>query len=515
VNLRLGVNALVGSDTEAAGSVYNMLVAVAAPTSSVAAGILSGTYWTASLEFLNGAGASKRETLFPMTSNGAGAFGTPTVTGEATTLGDTQIKQSLAAVAYTIAADGTGSVTFPIPSGGDPTQQLIAGAKAIYAAQDGSFFFGGGTVAGGQGMVIGIKAATNATASLLTGLYAGADMRVSDPDPLVGFSSSYAGTANALGDGRIVWSRRFVQSTFVEDVTTLTPYTLNPDASGSLIDNNIAVGANGQTLLGSGLSATDTKRFELFFAIRAPSVPGSGLSLNPQGVFNVFSFAPSGNPIAPGEFITIYGTGLPPAKAVAPPFPNSLGGAQLMINNTAAPLFTITATQVFAVVPYSIKGPTATIVFMNNGTPSNTITVPVADSAPGVAAVAQNGLGAGAITHANGSLVSVDSPASRGETIVIYLTGLGQVTPAVKDGAGSTGLSNTNSVLAVYVNGTCGDSGNGCDASNILYQGLTPGYPGLYQINVTIPKNTEPGSAVPLAIQTASGFTDLVDIAVQ
>src|SRR4029077_16895443 len=128
---------------------------------------------------------------------------------------------------------------------------------------------------------------------------------------------------------------------------------------------------NGQLFLGSGLAASDTIRYELFFGVQAPSALGSGMFLNPQGAFNVFSFAPVGNPIAPGEFINIYGTALPAKNATTPPFPTNLGGVQLLLNNTPAPLFQVTATNVYGVVPYSVTGPTATIVLVNGGAQSN------------------------------------------------------------------------------------------------------------------------------------------------
>jgi uncharacterized protein (TIGR03437 family) len=321
--------------------------------------------------------------------------------------------------------------------------------------------------------------------------------------------SSFAGSSVAVDNTRMTWSRRLRTNNGPMDVTDVTPYTVGANGSGTLLDNLVAVSSNGQLFLGSGLAASDTIRYELFFGVQAPSVSGSGMFLNPQGVFNVFSFAPAGNPIAPGEFINIYGTGLPAKNANAPPFPTNLGGVQLLINNTPAPLFQVTATNVYGVVPYPLTGSTATIVLGNGGTQSNTITVPVAATAPGVASLAQNGLGAGAITHANGTVVSTSSPASRGETVVIYLTGLGAVTPPVADGAGATGLSRSNSVQAIYFGATSTDPGS------ISFQGLTPGYPGLYQINVTIPLGVNPSAAVPVAIQTTNGFTDMVDIAIQ
>jgi uncharacterized protein (TIGR03437 family) len=59
----------------------------------------------------------------------------------------------------------------------------------------------------------------------------------------------------------------------------------------------------------------------------------------------------------------------------------------------------------------------------------------VAKTAPGVFSLNQTGSGPGAITHANFQVVSPSNPAKRGETILIYLTGLGAVSPTIADGA--------------------------------------------------------------------------------
>jgi len=512
INVRVGTNAVVGSNTETGNNVVSMLAAVATPSSATNAGTLNGPYRVASLEFANGSFNTRRETFFPMSANGSGSLGNPSILGEASNLADTQITQVVSGATYTVNSDGTGTVTFP-PTVTDPTQQLLGGTRTIYMSGDGSFFFGGGTGAGGQGMVIGIRTATNATNTSLTGFYWGAGLRL---EVQLGnqIYSSFAGSASASGTGNMTWSRRLRTNSGPLDVTALTPYSVSPDGSGTAIDNKIAVSANSQFFLGSGLGPLDIQRYELFFGIRMPGLSGTGIFLNPQAVDNVFSYAPPGNPIAPGEFITIFGTGLPLRSSVVPPFPTNLNGVQLLINNKAVPLYLITEFQVFAVVPFSITGATATIVLDNNGTRSNTITVPVAATAPGIASVLQSGIGLGAIQHGDGTPVSASKPALRGETIVIYATGLGQVTPPVADGAPAPGspLAKTNSVLAVYV--LCAD-GLTCSTSEISYQGLTPTYAGLYQINVAIPINTMVGSAIPLALQTANGYTDLVDIAIQ
>ena len=51
----------------------------------------------------------------------------------------------------------------------------------------------------------------------------------------------------------------------------------------------------------------------------------------------------------------------------------------------------------------------------------------------------------------------------------------------------------------------------GLQVTNIQFQGLSPGAASLYQLNIQIPSNVGPG-AQPLEVQTADGFTDLVDV---
>lgn len=512
INARFNNGILIGSNTEAGNNVVSLFVAMPVPASPPALNTLSGSYWVGSLEFPNGNLGLARETLFQMISNGSGGFGSPLSVGEAVNLGNHQMSQTVTGVTYAINPDGSVSLNLPLTSA-DATQQLIGGAKTVYISSDGSLFVGGGTGSGGEGIVVGIRQGTNLTKSALNSTYWSADLYLRGQ-----VESASVGAAAALGNGTATWTKRLRTNGGPLDVTTVTNYNVTPNGSGSMLDNQIAVSANGAWFLGSGLAALDTDRYELFLGVLAPKLTAAapGMFLNPQGVVNVFSFAPAGNPIAPGEFIRIFGSGLPAQPGQVVPFPTTLNGVQLLINNTPAPLYLIDATDVYAVVPYALTGSTADIVLKNGAASSNTITVPVALTSPGVASQAQNGLGLGAITHADGSLVNVAAPAVRGETVVLYLTGLGAVTPAVKDGtaAPSSTLAKSNSVLSIYLNGVCPNAPN-CNASNIAYQGLTPGYAGLYQVNFTIPLTSDAGAAVPLAIETTNGFADMVTIAIQ
>jgi uncharacterized protein (TIGR03437 family) len=114
------------------------------------------------------------------------------------------------------------------------------------------------------------------------------------------------------------------------------------------------------------------------------------------------------------------------------------------------------------------------------------------DASPGSFSQDSNGIGYASAVHANGQLITAANPAQPGETIEMFLTGLGTVTPPITDGAvgPSTTLSwsdlyNAGNLL-VYFNdyGPNGSTGN---QGTIQYAGLAPTLAGLYQFNVQVP----------------------------
>jgi uncharacterized protein (TIGR03437 family) len=90
---------------------------------------------------------------------------------------------------------------------------------------------------------------------------------------------------------------------------------------------------------------------------------------------------------------------------------------------------------------------------------------------------------------------------------LVYLTGLGALTPPVADGtAGDAGvLHNADAGVVVYVGG---------EPATVVFKGQAPGFPGLYQLNVTLPPFLPPGN-LPLAVQTPNAFHDQVDIPIR
>jgi len=509
MNARLGAQALLGSSTEAGANLFDLLVAVRGPTSAVSNASLAGPYWVSSLEFPNGGIGGIRDTNFKLTANGQGGFAETTVTGQAANLGNILLTQSVSPMTYSLNSDGSGIMTFPPGSGLDITTQLIEGVKNVYISPDGSFFIGGSLAAGGHGIVVGVKAFSggansSATNASWSGLYFAAGMRY-DTSPAR--LAAVVGSVNPAALGA-VWERRTNQSDGLFDATPLITYSLSADGSGVYTSTPGHVDlASGQLVFStSGVDVLSSTSYELYFGSSVLAQSGAGPFLHPLGIFNAGSYAPPGFPVSPGGFVALFGNGLATAAAQAGvPFPTIVGQTQVKVNGVAAPVYAVSPTQVNAVVPYAVTGTTATFVVSVNGNASNSVTVPLAATAPGVFSLSTNGVGDGAILHAGGSVVNYANPAMPGEIVEVFLTGLGAVNPAVHDGAAAPikPLAVAVAPLNVYV--------GGLPVTSIQFQGLSPGLPSLYQLNIQIPLNLGPGPQ-PLAVQTSSVFTDLVNV---
>jgi len=110
------------------------------------------------------------------------------------------------------------------------------------------------------------------------------------------------------------------------------------------------------------------------------------------------------------------------------------------------------------------------------------------------------------VTHPDGSLVTMGTPAQGGEEVIAYAVGLGLTTPAVKTGqtpatatptAGSFALDFNFRPNALATKAML-PSVFGPTAPVPLYSGLVPGYVGLYQINFIVPPP-------PVGVQACSG----------
>ena len=512
LNARLGQGAVVGSSTEAGPTVFDLFIAIPAPTGASNV-ILLGSYWVSSLEFPGGGLTNIRNTNFELTSTGAGSFVETSVTGQAANLNNILMNQTVGPITYSITADGSGTMTFPLAAGLTTNTQLISGVENIFVAPGGVYFIGGSIASGGHGLVVGIKnyGSANATNASFNGFYYAAGMRFDTQSARL---TAVVGSVHADGAGDSIWARRTKQTDGLFDSSPLITYSLNADGSGvwASAPGHVNVDVDTTTFASSGVDIFNSTSYEIYFGALLAPQSGTGVFLNPQGVFNAASFAPPGYPISPGGLITLYGSGFPAtaATASAPPFGTTLGGVQVSVNGTPAPIYSVTSTQLSAIVPFGVTGSTATIVVTVGSAKSNSVVVPLAATAPGIFSFPANGISNAAALHGDYSLVSATNPATQGEIIAIYLTGLGATKPSIKDGAAAPGAAPFALItgpLAIYVGGVQ------VPANQIYYAGLAPTLAGLYQVNFMIPN--VPAGNVGIAIQTNEGFTDMVYIPIQ
>jgi len=512
MNARFGQGAVVGSSTEAGPTVFDIFIAIPAPVGASNVTML-GSYWVSSLEFPGGGVANVRNTNFLLTSTGAGSFVENTVTGQAANLNNILMNQTVGPITYSISADGSGTMTFPTAAGLNTDTQLISGVENIFMAPGGVYFIGGSMAAGEHGLIVGIKnyGTGNATNASFNGFYYAAGMRF-DTQPAR--LTAVVGSVHADGAGDSIWARRTKQTDGLFDSSPLINYNLNADGAGvwTSAPGHVNVDVDTTTFASSGVDIFNSTSYEIYFGALLVPQSGTGVFLNPQGVLNAASFAPPGYPISPGGVMTLFGTGFP-ATAVtvsAPPFGSTLGGVQVSVNGTAAAVYSVSSTQISAIVPFGVTGSTATIVVTVGSVKSNSVVVPLAATSPGIFSFPANGISNAAALHADYSLVSATSPATQGEIISMYLTGLGATKPAVADGAAAPGKAPFALItggLAIYVGGV------EVPANQIYYAGLAPTLAGLYQVNFMIP-NVAAGN-VGVAVQTNEGFTDLVYIPIQ
>ena len=250
----------------------------------------------------------------------------------------------------------------------------------------------------------------------------------------------------------------------------------------------------------SGTQVTITgKAQQVSPALEGTQVIGGSLQANPTtpsiGAGGVVSAARSNGfqPLAPGSFISIYGTHFSSTVNVAAvlPFTTQLGSTQVVLGGRKLPLQYVSAGQINAIVTYDVPANSTQQVIVTNGT---AISVPepvlIASAQPAVFAV----------TKPNGSNVDTSNPARATDVLVIYCAGLGEVNPPVAAGS-AAGPSMTVNPVTVTLGG---------QQAGVAYAGLAPGFAGLYQVNATVPSGVKPADDVPLQIsvlgQQSSAF---------
>jgi len=227
----------------------------------------------------------------------------------------------------------------------------------------------------------------------------------------------------------------------------------------------------------------------------------------PPSIASVQNAANGSTAVAPGGLISVYGSQMS-ATSIATsqiPLPTAMGESCLVVNGSPIPLLFVSTAQVNAQLPLNMGGNVTMSIHTPAGV-SNNYNFVVASAAPAVflSGIAGPQTGLATMFRAdNGQLVTPTNPLHGGDTVVIYLTGMGPTSPAIQ--AGLQTPLNTLASVTQPPTLTLGSSN-----LSVLYAGLVPGsISGLYQINATLPGIVGQGDSVPLVISQAGGSTTL------
>jgi uncharacterized protein (TIGR03437 family) len=221
------------------------------------------------------------------------------------------------------------------------------------------------------------------------------------------------------------------------------------------------------------------------FARRPPAI-------SPGGIISA-GIADLSGPVAPGSYISIYGSNLSDTGQLAP----DSSRLPLAINYTIVSFDVPSAGisvpghltyagpgQVNVQVPWELQGQSSALVKVTLDYSFGAVyTLALADYVPALF----GGTRAAALDASNRG-IDDNNPVPRGQVVQLFANGLGPVTnpPASGDPASGTTLSETTRRPVVTIGG---------QPAEILFSGLAPGFPGLYQINARIPSGIATGVA--------------------
>jgi uncharacterized protein (TIGR03437 family) len=218
----------------------------------------------------------------------------------------------------------------------------------------------------------------------------------------------------------------------------------------------------------------------LVFCLLAPLAVSQAASVI-QAVTDAASYSPR---VSPGSLATIFGSGLSSSTANASgfPLPRTLAGATVFIiqsqKQMQAPLVYASPTQINLQVPSELVPGTAALYVTLGGGNSALFGFTVVSASP---AIFQNSSNHAAAQNANNGANSHSNPAAEGSVVVVYLTGQGPLDRSVPDGspAPTSPLAKATGTPSATIGGV---------SAPVQFLGLSPGFAGLAQANIQVPK---------------------------
>lgn len=217
--------------------------------------------------------------------------------------------------------------------------------------------------------------------------------------------------------------------------------------------------------------------------------------------------------IAPGEIVTLFGTGVGPEEPRLVEFDangriaSKCGKVRMLFDGVPVPIIYAGHHQISAIVPFEAAvSAVASVVLEVNGNIFPALELPVAAVSPGLFQSGTPGNYAAAVNQDN-TINSPDSPSDVGSIVILYLNGAGKLAFGGVTGEIASKLVAPEEKVTVTIGGK---------TAEVLYAGTAPEMvSSVLQVNVRIPQSIETSVSVPVVVKVGNSEAPVVNIAVR
>jgi uncharacterized protein (TIGR03437 family) len=224
----------------------------------------------------------------------------------------------------------------------------------------------------------------------------------------------------------------------------------------------------------------------------------SGSFYNAGGVNRIGSLSPC-------SLVTVITSGLAPNVQglvfntnTFGPWATILATDTVTVNSIAAPIYSVGnvngVEQLTFQVPCETAPANSVPITINVGGGTGTITFPVVAATPGIfETVMSDGVRRAVVIRPDGTFVSLQNPARRGETLRVYATGMGPAVPAVA--TGTLPVPGLDSLVLGQVIVGVNNAGAGPNTARV-----SPNLIGVYEVSFKVPSDAPTGNDVVLSV---------------
>jgi uncharacterized protein (TIGR03437 family) len=276
---------------------------------------------------------------------------------------------------------------------------------------------------------------------------------------------------------------------------TLSSPAVNTDSNGRA-QVTVTAGNTAGTITVTASTGAFSQSFTLTVIPPGPNLQGGS-------ILNGADF--QRNAISPCSIATIQASGLAPGLQgiasgtyIVGPYLYKVANDTVTVNSGQAPIYSVSningQEQLTFQVPCDANPGSNIPLTVSVGGGSATINITLLPASPGIfSTLMSDGVSRAVIVRPDGTFVSLQNPARRGEIVRMYATGLGPVTPSVS--TNSTPAPGVDSL----VNGTMIVGVNNAGA-RVISGRLAPSLIGVYEVTFQVPDDAPTGNDVVLSL---------------